>query len=125
MDDFSCQKSIFLHIFLQYFTKNRLFETKNRPQLLYGCEFTPRPIYPQNGLGKQFLKIYSIPRNIDHDKSKKPKNNFFRFRILSDFQIVPLVFFGGGETFRIQHCDSSGEHNVIYVKILEQKGPGW
>ena len=40
-------------------------------------------------------------------------------------QCVSVWFFDVAcvKTFKIQHCDSSGEH--IYTKIVEEKGPGW
>ena len=40
-------------------------------------------------------------------------------------QCVSVWFFDVAcvKTFKIQHCDSSGEH--IYTKIVEKKGPGW
>ena len=67
---------IFYEILEENMQKLTVFEKYNRPQLSFRCESTHRPIYPRNGLGKEFLKTYSIIKNFGRGKNKKQKTDF-------------------------------------------------
>ena len=56
--------------------RKRLVLKYNRLALLYRCKSSPRPTYPQNGLGKEFKKTYSIIKNIARSKNKQQKTDF-------------------------------------------------
>ena len=58
-------------------------------------------------------------------RASGPSMNRTRVRgCLCGGQCVSVWFFAVAcvKTFEIQHCDSSGEHNIIYTKIVEEKG---